>query len=264
MSDVSHGDIGALADCLESCREFIQIHFRTEDPSTHVQKLKRFWEMPNGLLVLNLWFEWVCGGSDGGNIVAVIEEKLDENMKIVERVLIDQNCEEFEKELSAAEKSSVEKFGNHTMYGIYLMRQLCKLWKNHPEKILFIEGEDKLKDISQQPYLHILKVNQHGEEAYDESLVISVRVGSTVIFESVTLCQGLAAVLQITFSFNLLYDPAVDDIYNYLQRILARLGPVEGARNKKNHPKKNFVEFQCTLGKLVLEAKKGNVVKINI
>ena len=77
-------------------------------------------------------------------------------------------------------------------------------------------------------------------------------------------CQGLAAVLQITFSFNLLYDPAVDDIYNYLQRILARFGPVEGARNKKNHPKKNFVEFQCTLGKLVLEAKKGNVVKINI
>ena len=264
LTAIPGGDLVALASCLEDSREYIQIMFRTEDPSAHVQKLKSFWGMPNGLHVLTLWFEWICGGSDSGNIGTIIELKMDENMQIIEKVLIDQNCEEYENELKDAEKKFSEDYGNGTMYNIHLLRQLCKSFKNHPEKLLYIEGKDKLKDASQQPFLHILQVQQHGVGEYDKSLVISVRVGSTVIFEDVTLCQGLAAILQVTFAFNLLYDSNVDDMYNYLQRILAKFGPMDGARNKKNHVKKNFVDFQCTLGKLVLEQKRGNVLKICI
>jgi len=64
LASVIDGDLETIEACLESSRQFIQINFRNEDPSSHVNKLKYFWAKPNGLLVLNLWFEWLVGGSD--------------------------------------------------------------------------------------------------------------------------------------------------------------------------------------------------------
>ena len=247
LAEINDDDQPALKACLEGAREYIQIMFRTEEPSSHVQKLKAFWDMPNGTLILNFWFEWLCGGSDLGNIAKTIDKKMDDDMNIIEQVLIEQNSEEYEKEVKEDKASVMRDYGNMTFFYILLLRRLCKSFKNQPEKFLFVEGEDKLKDASQQPFLHILKVAQHGLDDYDNSLVISVRVGSTTIFENVSLSVGLAAILQVTFSFNLLYDPNVDDMYNYLQRILARFGPLDGARNKKNHVKKSYVDLLALL-----------------
>ena len=258
LADLDEADFTGIATCLEESREFIQINFRTEDPSTHVNKLKIFWQKPNGLHNLNIWFEWLVGGSDRGNIMLVIEENMDQNMIIIERVLMEKNSEEYAKQLKYAKMSLMEKFGNMTMYYIHLMRELAKMWQNDPEKILYVEGEDSLQNISSQPYLHIVCVNQSGVADHVWKLLISVRVGGTIVFDDVTLGQGLAAILQVTFAFNLLYEKSVDDIYNFVQRILAKFGPADGARNDKNKLKKNFLDFLCILGKIVVESEKGN------
>ena len=264
LSEVGDHDVDAINECLESAREFVQIHFRKEDPSSHVLKLKVFWKVPNGLIILNSWFEWLVGGSDNGNISNTIEEKIDDVMIIIDKILGDQKGDEWVKQARDMENSCREKNGNSIMFYVYLLRELAKSWKNQPEKVIFIEGEDDLKDASNQPFLHIVKVPQDGLLDNVESIVISVRVGTTMIFEDVSLCQGLAAMIQITFSFNLLYPSQADDIFNFLQRTLARFGPADGARNSKDHIKKNFSDFQCTLGKLVLQQKKGNVQKMLI
>ena len=257
LADLEDDDKAAIATCLEESREYIQINFRTEEPSTHVNKLKLFWEKPNGPQILSTWFEWLVGGSDSGDLKSTIEENLDLNMIIVEKVLVEKNSEAFSTNLKAVKHSLIEKFGNKMMYYIHLMRALCKLWQNEAGKFLFIDGEDELQNISSQPYLHIVTVNETGEAGQHCKLLISVRVGGTVIFEDVTLGQGLAALIQVAFSFNLLYDKAVDDIFNFLQRILAKFGPADGARNEKNKLKKNFADFLCLLGKIVIESEKG-------
>ena len=196
-------------------------------------------------------------GSDSGNLKITIEENIDRNMVFVEKFLLEKNSEDYMAQLKISKASLMEKYGNVSMYYLYLLRELCKLWKNDPVKIFFLEGEDNLQQISTQPYLHVVTVNQLGEADHSWKLVISVRVGGTLIFEDVTLGEGLAAILQVTFAFNLLYDKNVDDIYNFLQRILAKFGPADGARNERNKLKKNFNDFLCSLGKMVLECEKG-------
>ena len=262
LSEVAEADLEAITKCLESSREIVQIHFRTEDPSSHVQKLRDFWKLPNGPLVLNIWFEWMVDCTDDGNIASTIAVKLDSNMEIVKQILADQRGDDWIKKAEDEERSCLAKYGNNTMFHMFLLRELAKSWRNHAEKVIFIEGEDDLAQASSQPFLHIVKVNHHGLSNNEEDFVISVRVGNTVVFEGVSLCQGLAAIIQITFCFNLLYPPKADDIFNYIQRILARFGPVNGARNNKDHVKKNFVDFQCTLGKIVLQQNKGDILKM--
>ena len=257
LASVIDGDLETIEACLESSRQFIQINFRNEDPSSHVNKLKYFWAKPNGLLVLNLWFEWLVGGSDTGSLKMTLEENIDRNMVFVERFLVEKNSENYVGQLKIAKQSLIEKYGNNTMYYLHLLRELCKIWNNDPGKVFFVVGEDSLQQLSTQPYLHIVSVNQLGEADHSWKLVISVRVGGTVIFEDVTMGEGLAAILQVTFAFNLLYDKSVDDMYNFLQRILAKFGPADGARNEKNKLKKNFNDFLCSLGKMVVELEKG-------
>ena len=93
LSEVAEADLEAITKCLESSREIVQIHFRTEDPSSHVQKLRDFWKLPNGPLVLNIWFEWMVDCTDDGNIASTIAVKLDSNMEIVKQILADQRGE---------------------------------------------------------------------------------------------------------------------------------------------------------------------------
>lgn len=257
IAAIDDGDVKALDEWLESCKGFIQISFRTEEPSRHAEKMKDFWKLPNGMILLNSWFEWLVGGSDSGNIGNVIEDNMDSNMEILEKILIGWLPVAFESKVENVRKCSLEDYGNLNFYYLYLLRELAKYWKNQPQKMVFIEGEDSLNEISTQPYIHILKVHQHGEGNFPWKLVMSVRVGSTVFFENVTLVQGLATILQISFAFNLLYEVTADDMFNYLQRILAKFGPVDGARNAKNRVRKNFIDFQCALGKIFLESNKG-------
>ena len=268
LAEVNEGDYAALSNALSKAREYIQIAFRTQDPSQHVRTLSLFWEGQNGLASLNLWFDWITGGTglypSAKQYADIISKKLDVNMKIVEKVLLEEKNEDFEEDVRRSETDSQKKYGIKIMHYIFLLRELCNHWKNHREKFVFIEGVDLLKDISSQPYLHVVMLEQFGIADFPESIAISVRVGNTVVFENVSLSEGLAAVLQVTFAFNLLYGDQVDDIFNYLQRILAKFGPIDGARNKKNQLKKCFVDFQCTLGKLVLQENGGKVQRVFI
>ena len=260
---ISDDDREALSKWLEDCKEYIQIMFRTEEPSSHILKLKPFWSpKQKGLAILDIWFEWLVDGSGSKEncVIAVIEKRMDNVMKIVEQVLIAEKADGFQNILSEEEKKSLDYFGNRNMYYVDLLRRLCVHWKNSPEKFIYIEGQD-IGEVSAQPFIYVVIANQHGAHDYDRSLVISVRVGHTVFFEDVTLCQALAAMLEITFAFNLLYDIAVDDICNFLQRILANLD-YDGARNKKGATRKKFNDFKISLGEIVLKKSTGSLKKI--
>ena len=115
---------------------------------------------------------------------------------------------------------------------------------------------------SSQPFIHVLKVNQTGEADFDEALVISVRVGSTTVFDDVSLSQGLAAVIQLCFVFNMMYPNSADEIFNFVQRLLAKFGPSDGARNMKGQLKKRFVDFQCELSSIIMLEKSDTVKKL--
>ena len=51
----------AKAEALETVREFLQIGFRTEDPSVHIIKYSKFWKQPDGIkllsILLSCWLE---------------------------------------------------------------------------------------------------------------------------------------------------------------------------------------------------------------
>ena len=59
-------DLDKKLELLDLCREFLQVQFRTLDPTDHIQGLKKFWEKPFGLHLLSAWFEWVTNGSRDG------------------------------------------------------------------------------------------------------------------------------------------------------------------------------------------------------
>ena len=61
-----------------------------------------------------------------------------------------------------------------------------------------------------------------------------------------------------------MYPVLADDIFNFTQRVLACFGPVDGARNVKNQVKKNFVDFQCAMGKFMMQEKKVKIQKMFI
>ena len=122
---------------------------------------------------------------------------------------------------------------------------MAKSWGNDPEKLFFIEGEDDIQNISEQPYIYIVKVPHHGDAQYEESVVLSVKVGNSTIFESVNFCVSLAAVIQLCFVFNFTYSDQADDIFNYIQRCLAKFRPISVAMDKKGQLRKKFLDFQC-------------------
>ena len=148
------------------------------------------------------------------------------------------------------------------MLKVFIIRELARSWSNSAEKLIFIQGEDDLEKASNQPFIHVLKVSQTGEKDYEEDLVISVRAGTTTVFDHVSLTAGLASVIQLCFVFHLLYPSDSDDIFNYVQRIVARFGPSDGAKNLKGSVKKRFLNFQCDLADIVMLEKSGTVKKL--
>lgn len=218
--------------------------------------------MPHGVKLLSVWFEWLVSGSKEGNLRKSITEHIDGVMILVQNYLEDKKGDVWRKRFEDIDKDCKENFGNTNLLHVFLIRELGKSWGNKSEKLIFIEGQDDLKNISNQPFIHCVKVHQPGESDYEDSLLFSVRVGTTVVFEEVALTQALAAVIQLSFVFNLMYPVEADDLFNFLQRVLASFGPVDGARNAKGHVKKNFVEFQCYLGSCMLNEKKANIQRL--
>ena len=250
-----------LQICLKS-QDYIQAKFRTSEPSSHVLSLKAFWAMPDGPKLLNAWFQWITDTEN--DLVVKVEENLEDCLLMAQKVLIHKKGAQWEKKLNNIEASAEEDNGNQTMVYIFILRELAESFKNKPEKAIFCEGMDDVQKLSSQPFIHIVKVDQLGEDDYAEAIKMSVRIGTTVIFDNVTLAQGLASIIQLMFCFNLLYPTDCDDFFEYVQRVVCKFGPISGARNARGQLKKSFMDFQCILGGIMLESKKGKIKELII
>ena len=62
--------------------------------------------------------------------------------------------------------------------------------------------------------------------------------------ERISHSEAVAGLIQVFFSFNLLYPQEVYDILQFLERILCSFGTTDGARNKRNCVKKGFRDFE--------------------
>ena len=218
--------------------------------------------MPYGPKLLSNHFEWLVDGSRDGDLAFSIEDHIDMVLNMTAQILGEKKGNVWIRQLEEVQNNSRVKHGNELMSQVFIIRELAKSWKNNPAKLIFVEGEDSMSDVSSQPYVNILKVDQPGEGDYDERIIVSVRVGTTTIFDGVSLTQGLAAVIQLCFVFHLLYPSDADEIFNFVQRLLAKFGPSDGAKNIKGQLKKRFVDFQCALSEILLLKKSGNVRKL--
>jgi hypothetical protein len=257
LEDITVAQVKDLSNILDGSREYLQAMFREEDPSSHLLKLKAFWVMPRGLKMLSLQFEWLVDGSRDGDLMASIEGRIANVMSLVEKYLVKKGGAGWEEKFKKVAAECQVSHGNDTMKTVFLIRELGRTWSNKSEKLLFVEGEDSNEEISDQPFLHLVKLGQMGVGDYPEQISISVRVGNTVMFEDVTLTQGLSAVIQLCFTFNLLFPFQADDLFNFCQRMLASFGPTDGARNKLGQVKKKFIDFQCFVGSVMLQEEKG-------
>ena len=255
-------DIDKIIECAKNATTFLQIQFRNEDPSTHINKLKLFWKMPHGPRLLSHHFEWLVDGSRDSDLAFSIEDHIDPVLKMTAKILGDKKGDAWNRQLEEVENNSRTKNGNDIMINVFIIRELAKSWKNNPEKLIFIQGEDDIKNVSSQPYVNILKIDQLGENDFEEAIAVSVRVGTTTIFDEVSLTQGLAAVIQLCFVFHLLYPSDADEIFNFVQRLLAKFGPSDGAKNMKGQLKKRFMDFQCELSNILMLEKSGTVKKM--
>ena len=256
-------DVEKKLELLNSSRVFLAVKFRTCDPAAHFHSLQPFWGMPFGPDMLSNQFEWASlEGSRDGSLKKTIEKNTTSTFNMVVRYLADKKGELWAKKYDEVYQNSRAHYGNSIMARVFLLRELAKSWKNSPEKLVFIEGEDDLSKVSNQPFIHVLKMNQTGEGDYDERLCISVRIGTTLIFNDVTLTGALASVIELAFVFNLMFPKDADDIFQFVQRILANYGPVDGARNAIGKVKKPFVDFQCAVGQMIVDSDKGEVRKM--
>ena len=251
-------------EVLSKARNFLQINFRKEDPSSHLIKLSSFWKMPHGPKLLSEWFEWLVDGSKDGDLVKSIEDHIDPILRMVEKFLENKKGDDWAKKVEEVENNCTVNYGNTLLFQIFLIRELAKSWGNKGEKLIFIEGKDDIKNMSNQPFVHAVKLNRPGENDYEDAVVFSVRVGSSLVFDDVSLTQGLASVIHLSFVFNLLYPTDCDDLFNFTQRILCNFGPADGARNPKGQLKRNFVDFQVALGSYMLTEKKAEIKQLFI
>ena len=264
FSNIDELELEDKIEVLSKSREFLQINFRKEDPSSHLIKLSSFWKMPHGPKLLSVWFEWLVDGTKDGDLVKSIEDHIDPILKMVDTFLEKKKGLEWAKKVEEVENDCSVNYGNTLLLQIFYIRELAKLWGNKGEKLIFIEGQDDIKNMSNQPFVHAVKLNRPGEGDYDDAILFSVRVGSSLVFDDVSLIQGLASVIHLSFVFNLVYPTDCDDLFNFTQRILANFGPVDGARNPKGQLKRNFVDFQVYLGNYMLKEKKAEIRQLFI
>ena len=229
---------------MEKARLYIQNQFRELEPGQAVEDLRHFWEA--GPDLLSEWFEWLVGGSKHGKLSLAAAEQLTKVINIVEDFIISKRGEEFAKEMEVVKAESLEENGNIIMYEVFLFRLLSKLFKNKPEKLIYIDGTDDKKNGPEEkdPNIFVTKQQALGIEEYEKKVILSLRIGDKVICHDVSLAEALAGVVQIYFAFNILYPVDVDDTLQFLERIVCNFGSQDGARNKKNVVKKGYRDFE--------------------
>ena len=219
--------------------------------------------MPAGPEMLSAWFEWLTvEGSRDSSLKRTVEENSKSVFGMIETYLSQMKGEAWNLKLEEVTNNTQATFGNDVMIKVFLLRDLAKTWKNEPEKLIYIEGVDDLNKVSKQPFIHVLRVNQLGEADFEERLNISVRIGNTMVFNDISLHVALSSIIELSFVFNLMFPPGCDDMFQFTQRILANFGPSDGARNLQGKVKKNFLDFQIAMGKMIIDGRKGEVIKL--
>ena len=251
------GPVGLKSACI-----FIQKQFRSSEPYQVVEDLQLFWEA--GPVILSEWFEWLTGGSKLGNLSLSVSKQLTKVMNIVEIFILSKRSAEFEAEIKRVKTESEERNGNNIMYNIFLLRNLGKLFKNKPEMIVFVDGTDDKKDGPDEktPNIFITKQNVFGEAEFEEKIVISLRIGDKLVSKDITLPESVAGLIQVFFSFNLCYPPEVDDLLQFMERILCGFGAADGARNKRNTVKKGYRDFEGFAANILLDSDQGELMTV--
>ena len=244
---------------LERMRSYIQLQFREKQPRQIIADLELFWT--GGPKVLSSWFLWITDSDV--NLEDTAQENLNKVMSLVAEFLLNKKGDQFEQEMITAKATSVENSGNLIQFHVFLMRQLAKMWKNKPEQVLFLSGEDQLQIMTELPVIHISKRNMMGIGDYDVEVVVSVRIGDATVYSDVTFTEAISALVQLYFTMHLHYPPECDDVYQVLQRMLLNFGSHDGARNKRNSTKKNYKEFESFVAQTYFDSKQGGVVKIS-
>ena len=241
---------------------FIQKQFRSFEPNQVVEDLELFWEA--GPEILSKWFEWLTGGSKLGNLSLSVIKQLTKVMNIVENFILSKRSAEFELEMNQVKAEAEERNGNNIMYNIFLLRNLGKLFKNKSEMIIFLDGSDDKKNGPDEktPNIFITKQNVFGEAEFEEKIVINLRIGDKVISKDLSLPESVAGLIQVFFSFNLCYPPEVDDLLQFMERILCGFGAADGARNKRNTVKKGYRDFEGFAANLLLDSDQGDLMTV--
>ena len=246
---------------LETARDYLQVQFRTLEIGDHIYKNKEFWSLPHGPMLVSAWFEWFTGGSVDGWLAGTMEKNLESVVIVISEIMSDKKGEMWDAQLKGVTDNSLAFLGNEVMVWVYVLREWAKMYKEKPNKIIFITNVDISADMSNQPFVHIRKVPQQSDD-YDKKVIVSVMCGPTMMFEDVGFSAALALVIEITFIFNLCYDKEADSTMNFIQRIIGGFGDMEGARNEKGKVKSIYVNFQAEFGRIMLQKKLGSVKKL--
>ena len=226
-------------------RAFLQHQFKSLQPSQAVEDLSSFWAA--GPEHLSEWFEWIVGGSKDGNLSGSVDMQMSKVVNILEQYIVFKKGADFETEIAGVKEMVQLHHGNDCWYKIFLIRDLGKLFKNKPEKLIFVDGSDDVNTgpNEQQPNVFVTKQNVIGEEEFDEKVNVSLRVGLKVIYTDLSLSQALAGCIQLYFCFHSYYPEDADDLYQVVQRICCNFGDwLQGANNKKGTVKKCFRDFE--------------------
>ena len=275
---MAEASIQEKQELLMEARLFIQRQIRDTEPSQSVEDLSSFWE--GGPPIMSDWFEWLVGGSKLGCMAQAASEQMVKVLNIVEDFIISKRGDEFEGEMKHVKDTAVELNGNTTMFQVFLLKDLAKLFKNKPQKIIFVDGKDDKHNgpEDKDPNIFITKQNIYGEDEFEEKIFIHLRIGDKVVWKDVSLPEALAGVIQVYFSFNILYPPDSDDFLQFVERIICNFGSDDGARNKKNMVKKEFRDFQVSFpsiiglilfndlqgfaARLLLESNQGQIMNV--
>ena len=181
-------------------------------------------------------------------------QQLNKVVNIVEQFIVFKKGEDFEKEMNEYKANTVDETGNTILYNIFLFRNLAKIFKNHPAKVFFLDGKDDQVEgpENKDPNILIVRQRTFGVEDFEYKIVINLRIGDKVIYRDISLPEAIAGLIQIFFTFNILYPAPVDDLMQFLERIVCNFGSQDGARNKKGIKKKGFRDFEVKLNVLTL------------
>ena len=253
MTILDAGSLTEKTHAAIAARVFTQNQLRSLQPSQAAGDLKPIWY--GGPALLSEHFEWLVSGARDGNLAVSADRQMKKVLNLVEQFIISKKGPDFEAEIRGVKVTTELHYGNDTWFRVYLIRQLAKLFKNEAGKLLFVDGCDDINEgpSEQEPNVFVTKKNTFGEDEYEERVELSLRIGTKVIMEELSLSQALSGCIQLYFLFHLNYPGDADDLYQFTQRIFCNFRDHDGARNKRNAVKKCFREFEVWLTQYIYE-----------